>query len=289
MTPTDDMKTQAFEPDYAVPPGATLVETMASLGMTQTELALRTGLSRKTINGIINGREVISADTAIQFERVFRVPARFWLALQRDHDETTARLRERRRMAEHARWVRGRRFPLREMERRSLIPAATDRIRQTEAVFEYFGVCGPTQYELVWDHLQRHETNGGGQHRSIVDAVLATWLRQGELQAEATIAADFDATMLTSRHDAVRDMQQRKHRITAAAIATMLAECGVVFVVIPPIRGLRVRCAARILSPTKALIQLAEWNPALPSCWQRLLHCTEHLLQPGRRRILLGT
>ena len=37
--------TYPYEPDYAVPPGATLQETIDSLGMTQRELAVRTGLT----------------------------------------------------------------------------------------------------------------------------------------------------------------------------------------------------------------------------------------------------
>ncbi|MBI5153874.1 helix-turn-helix domain-containing protein [Candidatus Poribacteria bacterium] len=62
--------------------------------MTQAELAARTGLARKTINGIINGKEPIPPETAIQFEMVFRVPASFWLNLQKNFEETSARLRE---------------------------------------------------------------------------------------------------------------------------------------------------------------------------------------------------
>ena len=50
----------AYEPDYAVPPGATLQETIDSLGMTQRELALRTGMAPKTINEIINGKAPIA-------------------------------------------------------------------------------------------------------------------------------------------------------------------------------------------------------------------------------------
>ncbi|HDZ84498.1 MAG TPA: DNA-binding protein, partial [Nitrospirae bacterium] len=39
------VKKYRFDPDYAVPPGASLQETMEALDMTQRELALRTGLT----------------------------------------------------------------------------------------------------------------------------------------------------------------------------------------------------------------------------------------------------
>jgi len=44
-----------FAPDYAIPPGATLAETLESIGMPQSDLSLRTGLAEKTISQIING------------------------------------------------------------------------------------------------------------------------------------------------------------------------------------------------------------------------------------------
>lgn len=39
-----------FNPDYAIPPGETLIETLEYIGMPQAELAERTGLPIKTIN-----------------------------------------------------------------------------------------------------------------------------------------------------------------------------------------------------------------------------------------------
>jgi addiction module HigA family antidote len=58
-----------FKPNYAVPPGETLRETLESLGMSQAELAQRTGRPKKTINEIIKGKTAITAETAIQLER----------------------------------------------------------------------------------------------------------------------------------------------------------------------------------------------------------------------------
>jgi HTH-type transcriptional regulator/antitoxin HigA len=45
MSNTDSALYQAPEPDYAVAPGETLRERLEELGMTQAELARRTGMS----------------------------------------------------------------------------------------------------------------------------------------------------------------------------------------------------------------------------------------------------
>lgn len=77
----------AFRPSYAVPPGETLRETLRSLGMTQAELAKRTGRPKKTINEIVKGKAAITADTALQLERVLGIPASFWNNLERNYQK----------------------------------------------------------------------------------------------------------------------------------------------------------------------------------------------------------
>ncbi|MBW2087352.1 MAG: helix-turn-helix domain-containing protein, partial [Deltaproteobacteria bacterium] len=49
-----------YVPDYIVTPGEVLADYLASLGMTQAELAARTGLAKKTINEIIKGKSPIT-------------------------------------------------------------------------------------------------------------------------------------------------------------------------------------------------------------------------------------
>ena len=81
----------AYEPDYAVPPGATLLETIEVQGIAQKELAQRTGFTEKHISQIIQGKVPISPDAAIRFERVTGVPAHLWNALEAKYQERLAR------------------------------------------------------------------------------------------------------------------------------------------------------------------------------------------------------
>ncbi len=82
-----------FLPDYAVPPGETLFENLDAIGMSQVELAERTGRPKKTINEIIKGKAAITPETALQFERVLGIPAGFWNNLERNYQETLARIK----------------------------------------------------------------------------------------------------------------------------------------------------------------------------------------------------
>jgi addiction module HigA family antidote len=81
-----------YEPDYAIHPGETLLETLETLGITQEELAERTGCLLKTINEIVLGKAAILADTALQLERALGVPATFWNNAQCNYEARLARI-----------------------------------------------------------------------------------------------------------------------------------------------------------------------------------------------------
>ena len=79
-----------YTPDYVSPPGETLQEILEEQGMTQAELAERTGRPKKTINEIINGKAAITPETALQLERVLNIPASFWNNREQQYREALA-------------------------------------------------------------------------------------------------------------------------------------------------------------------------------------------------------
>jgi addiction module HigA family antidote len=63
-----------------------LEEFLKPLGMTQTEFAQRIGVAWTRANQIIKGRRSVTPDTALRLERLFGMPADFWLTLQHRWD-----------------------------------------------------------------------------------------------------------------------------------------------------------------------------------------------------------
>src|SRR5690242_1649134 len=94
-----------YQPNYVSPPGETLLETIEALGLSQADLAERTGRPKKTINEIINGKAAITPDTAIQLERVLAIPAAFWNNRERNYREFLARQAEQERLKPHTAWL----------------------------------------------------------------------------------------------------------------------------------------------------------------------------------------
>src|SRR5438132_3700174 len=134
-----NMSRYGYEPDYAVPPGQTLQETIDALGIDQRELAVRSGLSAKHINQIIKGIAPITHDTAIRLERVTGVPARMWNNLEANYREQLARLNQRKRLQEDLEWLKS--IPTNELIERRVIAATTDKVELLEAALAFFGVA----------------------------------------------------------------------------------------------------------------------------------------------------
>lgn len=64
-------------------PGDMLLEEfLRPLGMSQTELAVKIGVSYPRVNELIHGKRGITPDTALRLEQLFGMEAQFWLNLQ---------------------------------------------------------------------------------------------------------------------------------------------------------------------------------------------------------------
>jgi len=61
------------------------------LGLTITEAARVLGVTRQTLNNLVNGKSGISADMAIRLDKVFGGGAETWLRLQMAYDLAQAR------------------------------------------------------------------------------------------------------------------------------------------------------------------------------------------------------
>lgn len=79
--------------DTAFQPGEFIREEIEERGISQRELARQMGRPYQTVNEIVNGRKVVTAETALDLERVFGGNAETWLNLQMTFDLITARQR----------------------------------------------------------------------------------------------------------------------------------------------------------------------------------------------------
>ena len=80
------VKKTGISTDLIIHPGETIADVLEERGMTQAELAARTGVSAAYVSNVIKGKKDISANFAFALEYALGVPKSFWLNLQANYD-----------------------------------------------------------------------------------------------------------------------------------------------------------------------------------------------------------
>jgi HTH-type transcriptional regulator / antitoxin HigA len=271
-----------YEPDYAVIPGATVLETIESMRISQADLAKRTGRPTKTINEIINGKAAITADTALQFEKVLGVPASFWNNLERNYREALATQNERKALAKIGEWVKP--FPVKELMKRKAIPNSTDKVDIARSLLQFFGVSSPEAWSKVWT-LPQASYRRSAAFKPTIEAT-AAWLRLGEIEARKLSLPSFDKgafKRVLNRLKGIMNLPPSELKIR------LIEECrsaGVAVVFVKELKGTRAHGAARWIGENP-LIQLSCRYKVEDIFWFSFFHEAGHVVLHGKKDIFL--
>lgn len=81
-----------FNPDWASPPGDTIVDLLEERGWTQQHLADLMGYATEQVSLLIDGKAPLTEEAALQLQNVFGIPARFWLTREAQYQVRLAHL-----------------------------------------------------------------------------------------------------------------------------------------------------------------------------------------------------
>ena len=270
----------SFSPDYTVPPGETLRETINALGMTQIELARRTGRPEKTISEIVNGKTAIVPKTALQFERVLGVPARFWLNLEANYQATKAKLERKERLEHEAERVSN--FPYAEMARLGWVPKAREPVEKAENLLSFLGVAS---FEAL--DKQPAAVYRVARCKEPSSCALAVWLRRGQLIAQEIETEPFDRKKVKAAVPKFRAMTRQPAGQLQGCMEKLCATCGIALVPVRHLQKTYVQGATQWLTPDKALLQITLRGAWADIFWFSFFHEIGHLLLHGKREHIL--
>jgi len=267
------------------PPGETLKETLEALCMSQAELADRMGRPKKTINEIIKGKATLTPETALQLERVLGIPAGFWANRDYHFRAFLAKSQERERLKSKVGWLDT--LPVREMAKLGWIKGHTDKVRQLQAVLDFFGVASPEVWKRIWTGPQVAFRRSAAFQND--PGLLAGWLRAGEIQARGLVCSPFDAGRFTRNLAIIRRLMVKPAARWVPELTRICAESGVALAFLPEPPRLSINGATRWLSPTKALMQMSLRYTTDDQFWLTFFHEAGHILLHGKRDVFLET
>jgi plasmid maintenance system antidote protein VapI len=276
-------KQYAFEPDYIVPPGATLKETLDARGMSQTDLALRLGLAEKTVSQIINGIAPISYDTAEKLELVTGVPASFWNQRELTYREGLAKRQAAERHEADISWLRE--IPVKELVSRGFLEESTEDAAMVRRALAFFGAGSVESWRNAWAAPEALYRGKLAQQKH--PGFVAAWLRIGELYADGVECEPFDAREFRKALNDLRQLTVQRAKIWRQQMVELCRAAGVAVVFTKEIPRASVSGATRWLTKDKALLQLSLKYKTDDQLWFTFFHEAGHILLHGKKQVFL--
>lgn len=275
------VQTLDYNPNVAIHPGFTLEETLDSLGMSQKDLAERTGLTEKHISQIINCKASITPATAIKFERVLGVKAEGWINLERNYRITLARLEAERTQAEEE--ERAKQFTCyNELVALGAVAKAAARDYKTKAenLMRYFRVDSLAYVRNVQD-MAYAGVAFRNMKKDVSHDSLAAWLRYGEIEAEKIEVGEFSVPGIKSALSEARKLTKQPKGFEKK-LQELFAPHGVAIVYAPYFAKTKINGATRWVGD-KAVVQLNTKGTFGDIFWFTLFHEIGHLVLHGKK------
>ena len=270
-------------PEQITPPGDILLELLVERGMTQANLARRTGISDKTVNEVVRGKSELTRDTAIQLERVLGVPARYWNSHEALYRSQLKLAKEGTVLLRNREWLKS--FPIPELQRRKILPDTGDKTVLIRALYSFLGIASEKAWNDVYQMPQVSFRKSNAV--KVTPYLLAVWMREGELKAQKIACRPYDEEKF--RAGVAGPMRQltneRNPNVFLPALAEIAARAGVAVVVVKEYPGLGVSGISCWLQPQKAMIQLSLRYKSDHQFWFSFFHEAWHVLYDKKRNV----
>ncbi len=266
-----------YKAPIAIHPGETLKEILSTGQMTQVQLANRTGLHHVTISNIISGKDPISPETALCLSLVFGMSEGFWNNLQKNYDETKARIAlEQEIVKELSIYNKFTCIP--ELIKYKFLEDTKLLEDKAKNLLNFLGIAS---FKLLKKNYSVAFRKSSGNELS--NENLIAWLRCGEIVGTAIETKPFNKAKLKANINTIRELNLLKAEHYSEKLRDLLAECGVAIAFLPYFKKTYVNGATRWLNPQKVLIQLTPRNKYEDIFWFTLFHEICHVLKHKKK------
>lgn len=264
-----------YTPNKAIHPGHIISRSLDREGMSQKSLSERTGLSEKHISQIINGEASLTVETSLLLENALGGSASFWINLEKDYQETKARVERQALLKEEVSIVSS--YPYNDLAKRGFVEPTTNKERRVENLWKFFGV-NSLLFVKDTEAVAFRKKDG----LKIKSEHIATWLRCGEIEMKKLELPEFSETKLKQSLDKIKKLSLKTAEEFSVEVKSILAESGVALVYVPHFTGTKVSGAVRWINNIP-VIQISLFGAYADIFWFTLFHEVGHLVLHGKK------
>ena len=259
-------------PDLLVHPGETVAEAIEDRGISQKELAIRTGFTEKHISTVINGKKSISAKLAIGLEIALGIPSTFWKNLQANYDLELESFNEINNITQNEI----------EIAKEIIKPVETitgKKLNSSNGSFgvwslrKLLGISNLTSISKLNPCFYRGQFNVGTSEN-----IMYVWQYLSEKECENQTSNPLNIDLLKTKLDDIKSIMFKDSSVHIDLIRDVLNSCGVLFTVKKhvsraPIHGLTVQT-----KDNKVMIAMTIRNKYVDTFWFSLFHEIAHVI-----------
>ena len=263
-------------PDWASPPGHTIISILDEREMTVEQFAHQIGRSAAVAQKILDGSQAINVDLARQLARILGASENFWMAREHDYRASVAPPPEVRVASLPD--LLGR-LPVRDMQKFGWIEKTRSRDGQIAECLSFFGVSSLAQWQGRYENAFQQAAYRRSTAYASCEVSTAAWLRQGEIETQYDEVADWSPKVLESVIPHFRRLTWYKSpALFLPKLKEAFAEAGVKFAIVRAPKGCVASGAVRILSDGTPHVQLSFRYLSDDQFWFSLFHEVAHLL-----------
>lgn len=274
-----------FEPNWANPPGATVLDLLQERQVAVTELADRAHRDVVSVSRLIHGVEPLDEDWANCLSATLGATPSFWLRREGMYRADLQRLCN---SAENAPkdWLSE--VPLHDLVRFGWIKKGHSTEETALNACAFFGVTSESSFQLKYERLFGASAYRASSAFATRPSAVAAWLRQGEIQASSLDCEAWDHAKLEDSLNSIRALTlESDPSVFLPALEKILASSGVAMIVARTPEGCHASGATRFLSSKQALMQLSFRYLADDQFWFTVFHEIGHLLLHAHDELFL--
>lgn len=222
--------------DLIIHPGETIADVLEERGITQAELATRTGVSPAYVSSVISGKKDISSNFAMALEYALDVPKSFWLNLQANYEAELLELNEANTVTDEEKAILPELHEIIAWLRKTqLIPQSRDKEITVLSLRKALRMSDISRL----DSLVAVGAFRMAQKVSVNPIVMGAWLRLCQVIGERNTIAipQFDPKTVDQLISGLKGVMLNPKADLQKDLTEVMAQYGIKFSVVPNFRG----------------------------------------------------
>ena len=266
----------AFHPGYYVK------DYIDEQGITQEELAKRLQTTPKYISDLVNGRINLTDEMVLKLSIVFGTSTKLWLNLNQKYIEKKLEIEKRIRIDQECElakkldykfWV--------ELGLVKATRATTEKVQELQRYFKVSSLSVLSQRDFL---VQYRTSVSEVTDVNVINA--NAWVQTAINLGTQRNVEPFNKKKLLEAIPEIRDMTVQNPKDFYPRLKELLANCGVVLVLLPNLKNCGVNGAVKWLGKEKVVLALNDRRKYADTFWFALFHELGHVLQQ-RIKVLL--